>query len=235
MLIFERKMRYEMQRFRYRNMKYLIVFLWFVSAWTAVKAQDMADFFVRMPDEYIFSLENEWRKDLVELYKSGKPAVLDNVMQGRSVLLKLTADYLLLQSTERSTVEMKFLPLINNTYITCVVTTVNAPVADSRVAFFTTDWQPLNASELWKPATSGLFVRADADVRDEAYAEALSLLDMSLVHYRLSADDATLTAEYTTPAYLNTEEREKALPFLKVTPMVYRWQTGRFENETAGQ
>ncbi|MDR2469639.1 MAG: DUF3256 family protein [Tannerella sp.] len=214
-------------------MKYLIVFLWFVSTWTAVKAQDMANFFVRMPDEYIFSLESEWRKDLVELYKAGKPAALDNVMQGRSVLLKLTADYLLLQSTERSTVEMKFLPLINNTYITCVVTTVHAPVADSRVAFFTTDWQPLNAVELWKPAVSGQFVRTDVDVRDEAYAEALSLLDLLLVHYRLSADDATLTAEYTTPAYLNAEEREKVKPFLKAAPMIYRWQTGRFVFEPA--
>ena len=34
------------------------------------KAQDMAAVFISMPDQYIPQLENAWRKDLVDLYKS---------------------------------------------------------------------------------------------------------------------------------------------------------------------
>lgn len=55
---------------------------------------------------------------------------------------KLTNDYLLLQTTERSTVEMKLLPLVNNTYVVCMISTVNGPVPDSRIEFFTTNWEP---------------------------------------------------------------------------------------------
>jgi hypothetical protein len=189
----------------------------------------MAAFFIKMPDEYIPQFEDAWRKDLVELYRAGKPATLENTMNGRSTLLKLTQDYILLQTTEHSTLEMKFLPLVNQTYIVCMVTTVSAPVADSRVAFYTTDWKPLDAPELWKRSKDKWYIRSDADRQDEAFREALSHLDMDLIHYRLSADNPTLSAEYVTPQYLSADEREKIMPFLTDSPKIYQWKAGRFE------
>ena len=83
----------------------LCVFVW------GMKAQEMDAVFVAMPDQYVPQLENAWRKDLIDLYNSGKEAKLKNTMNGFSTLKKLTDDYLLLQVTERSTVEMKLLPL----------------------------------------------------------------------------------------------------------------------------
>ena len=94
----------------------LLLILVCVCAFT-IKAQDIDAVFVAMPNNYIPQLENEWRKDLVELYKSGQEAKLKNTMNGTSSIKKLTDDYLLLQVTERSTVEMKLLPLVNNTNI----------------------------------------------------------------------------------------------------------------------
>ena len=89
----------------------LCVFVW------GMKAQEMDAVFVAMPDQYVPQLENAWRKDLIDLYNSGKEAKLKNTMNGFSTLKKLTDDYLLLQVTERSTVEMKLLPLVNDTVL----------------------------------------------------------------------------------------------------------------------
>jgi hypothetical protein len=189
----------------------------------------MATFFFFFPDRYLPHLEDAWRKDLVDIYKTGKPAVLENTMNGRSTLQKLTPDYLYLQSTERSTLEIRFLPLINNTFIACVITTVFAPVADSRIAFFTMEWQPLPASEIWIPADTDCFIKDDVDSNDVDYPEARSYLDMDLIHYRLNPEQLTLEATYTTPEYLSSEERAKVKPFLKETPIVYTWRAGRFE------
>ncbi|MEG1545579.1 MAG: DUF3256 family protein, partial [Tannerellaceae bacterium] len=75
-------------------------------------------------------------------------------MNGFSVLKKLTSNYLLLQSTERSTIELKLLPLVNNTFIICMVSTVDGPVSDSRVLFYTTDWKPLPSEEMLSPVTA---------------------------------------------------------------------------------
>ena len=44
----------------------LCVFVW------GMKAQEMDAVFVAMPDQYVPQLENAWRKDLIDLYNSGK-------------------------------------------------------------------------------------------------------------------------------------------------------------------
>ena len=95
------------------------VFMLFLFCSFSAMAQDMAAVFVAMPDEYAPQLEDAWRKDLVDLYRSKEGARLKNNMNGYAKLVKLTDDYLLLESTERTTIEMKLLPLVNNTLVIC--------------------------------------------------------------------------------------------------------------------
>lgn len=209
-----------------RNLACLLLFL---CSFSAVKAQNMDSLFTNMPDEYIPQLEMAWRKDLIDLYNSGKDATLKNSMEGMSKLLKLTDNYILLQVTEKSTREMKLLPLINNTNIICVITTISSPVADSRVDFFTTDWQPLPAEGLFQPVSADWFLKEEADRTSDSYLDAVSRLDMELIRYDLSADNLTLTATYTTPLYLGKEERGKVLVYIKESPRIYSWDRSRFK------
>ncbi|RRD79215.1 DUF3256 family protein [Tannerella forsythia] len=191
-------------------------------------AQDMGELFVKMPDEYIVELEDAWRKDLVDLYQAGKDAKLQNKMQGTSQLMKLTPDYLKIQTTARSTVELRRLPLINDTYIICMVTTVSAPVPDSRVDFFTTDWKQLPAIDLYTPASVEQFVRTEVDTAHVVFLDTMAALDMDLFVYRLSEEAQTLTVEYTTPQYLDEAMREKAKRFFKTEPIIFTWDKRRF-------
>ena len=194
-----------------------------------VKAQEMDALFVSMPDQNIPQLENAWRKDLIDLYKSGKEARLKNTMNGFSSLDSLTSDYLFLQVTERSAVEMKLLPLVNNTKVICMIRTVNGPVADSRIEFFTTDWQPLAVSDLFTPVDPDWFIKEDTDKNSNAFQDAVSRLDMNLIRYNLSPDNLTLTATYTTPLYLSKEDRKMVTPFIKESPKVYTWEKYHFK------
>lgn len=209
-------------------MRRIIVALLICVCALGMSAQDMTSVFTAMPDQYIPQLEHAWRKDLVDLYNSGKEARLKNTMNGFSVLQKLTNDYLLLQTTERSMVEMKLLPLVNNTYVVCMISTVNGPVPDSRIEFFTTDWEPLVTSDLFTRPASDWYIKQGVDKKEDAYQEAASYLDMDLIQYRLSPDDQTLTAIYTTPQYLGKAEQEKISPYL-AAPHVYKWKKYHFE------
>jgi len=194
-----------------------------------MNAQDMTSVFTAMPDQYIPQLEHAWRKDLVDLYTSGKESRLKNTMNGFSTLQKANERLpFCYRLTERSTVEMKLLPLVNNTYVVCMISTVNGPVPDSRIEFFTTNWEPLATSDLFTQPTSDWYIKQGIDKKDEAYQEAASHLDMDLVQYRLSPDDQTLTAIYTTPQYLSQEAREKIEPYL-IEPKVYTWQKYHFQ------
>lgn len=193
-----------------------------------VKGQEMEALFVSMPDKNIPQLEDAWRKDLIDLYKSGKEARLKNTMNGFSTLKNLTSDYLLLQATERSTVEMKLLPLVNNTNVICMVKTVNGPVPDSEIKFYTTEWEPLPASDLFTPVSFDWFIKEDVDKNSTAFLDATSRLDMDLIQYNLSPDNLTLTATYTTPLYLSKEDRKEVTPFIKDSPKVYTWEKYHF-------
>jgi len=216
-------------------MKHFLILLIFIFSMSAAEAQDMATFFINMPDSYLPQLEDAWRKDLVDLYQSGKPAVLENTMTGSSTLQKLTSDYLLLQTTERSTMEIRFLPLINNTLIACVITTVYAPVADSRVAFYSNEWHPLPSSGLLPPVNTEWFIKDNTIHDDEDLQETLSYIDMELIHYRLTPDELILEATFTTPHYLSSEERMKVKTFFKDTSKVYHWKAGRFEETSSSE
>lgn len=199
-----------------------------LAGWSA-GAQDMAAVFTVMPDPMVPQLENAWRKDLIDLFRSGKEARLKNRMNGMSMLKQLTADYLLLQVTDNSTIELKLLPLINNTFVICQVTTVEGPVPDSRVSFFTTEWEPLVAADLFTPVTVDCFIREGVDRQDAAFQDAVSRLDMELMKYSLSPDSPTLTATYTTPLYLSEEDRTRVMPYLKDAPKVYTWEKFHFK------
>lgn len=210
-------------------MKRLIFSILICALALSVKAQEMDALFISMPDNNIPQLENAWRKDLVDLYKSGKEATLKNAMNGSSSLKKLTSDYLLLQATERSSIEMKLLPLVNNTNVICMIRTVDGPVADSQVEFFTTDWQPLAVSDLFTPVDADWFIKDGTDKNSNAFQDAASRLDMNLIQYTLSPDNLTLTAAYTTPLYLSQEDRKAVTPFIKESPKVYTWEKYHFK------
>ena len=201
-------------------MKRFIISLLLVCSVIFAKAQKMEDVFVKMPDDMIIQLGEAWRKDLVDLYKSGKPTTLENTMQGKSTLLNLTADYMLLQSTEHSTVELKLLPLVNNTYIICMIETVYAPVADSRVSFYTTEWLLLSDVGLYIPVTESTFLREEVKLPGS---------DIFLVKYSLGVEDATMTAEYTTPQYLDEDSRAEIMVRMITNSVEYKWNSGRFE------
>lgn len=210
-------------------MKRYIFLLLFLTGFLSLHAQSMKEVFINMPDQYIPQLEVAWKKDLVDLYTSGKEARLQNTMNGYSHLQKLTDNYLLLKITEKSTAEMKLLPLVNNTYIVCMVVTVNGPVEDSRIEFYSTEWEPLPSEDLFTSVSTSWFIKDDADQTSNAFNDAIARLDMDLIKYQLSPDNLQLTATYTTPSYLSSKEREKVLPFLKDSPKVYTWERSRFK------
>ena len=210
-------------------MKKIVIGLLLICSVVCANAQNMEDIFVKMPDDLVVQLEEAWKKDLIDLYKSGKIATLENTMQGKSTLQKLTNNYILLQSTEHSTVELKLLPLVNNTYIICMIETAFAPVADSRVSFYTTEWQELPSDGIFIPVAEDWFWKDDVNRLSPEFESASSRLDMFLVKYSLSAEDTSLIAEYMTPLYIDEESQKEVKVLLKTTPKVYEWKSGRFD------
>ena len=194
----------------------------------SVVAQDMKTVFVAMPDSVTPLLTKVNREDCIDFLDSNMKAVVKNRFGNVAEMKVLTDDYVLMQTSEVGTLEMKLLPLADSTKVICMVKTVNVPVADSSVRFYTSDWsQQLDVKEFLQLPSMDAFFLPNDSLKDEAILTRKKA-DMHLMKAQLSKEDTSLTFTYTTPDYLNEEDREKLLPHLRKEPIELRWSEGKF-------
>jgi hypothetical protein len=191
-------------------------------------AQDMRGVFISMPDSVAPLLTKVNREDCVDFLDSNMKAVVRNRFDKESELKTLTKDYLLMQMTATSTMEIKLLPMNDSVKVVCVVRTVQTDVPDSDVRFYDTMWKELPADDYFSLPTEDAFY-LPTDSIDEELVKVRKKADMYLVKYSLSSERPVLEAEYTTPDYLNEEDRKELLKYLRKEPLVLEWKNGRFE------
>ena len=194
----------------------------------SVMAQDMRSVFISMPDSVAPLLTKVNREDCVDFLDSNMKAVVRNRFDKESELKTLTKDYLLMQMTASSTMEMKLLPMNDSVKVICVVRTVQTDVPDSDVRFYDTTWKELPADGYFSLTPEDAFY-LPTDSIDEELEKVRKKADVYLVKYSLSAERPVLEAEYTTPDYLNEEDRKELQKYLRKEPLVLEWKNGRFE------
>ena len=208
-------------------MKKIITILLALVSVACVQAQDMKTLFVSMPDSVVPLLTKVNREDCIDFLDSNMKAEVKNRFGKPSELKKLTADYLLLQTTPRSSVEMKLLPLNDSVKVVCVVNTICAPACDSEIRFYTAQWQELSKPDFVQLPSADAFY-LPVDTLDYKFPLLRKQADMELLKFELSPDNATLSVTYTTPDYLVKEDREKLVAYLRKSPVVYQWTDGKF-------
>ena len=194
----------------------------------SVMAQDMKSIFIAMPDSVAPLLSKVNKEDCIDFLASDMKAVAKNRFGNVAEMKVLTDDYVLMQTSEVGTLEMKLLPLSDSIKVICMVKTVNASAYDSSVRFYTSDWlKQLDVNEFLQLPPMDAFFLPNDSLTDEAVLTRKKA-DMYLMKAQLSKEDTSLTFTYMTPGYLNEEDREKLLPHLRKEPIVLRWSEGKF-------
>lgn len=198
--------------------RFILILLMCCGLVAALPAQNIRTLFVEAPDSVLPLLPRNAREDCVDFADANMEYPVSNLLNGKSVLKKLSDDYLLLQSSGASTVEMKLLPS-GDDFVICVVNTVFAEVADSRVAFFDSNWKRLKTEHRFVFPMIKDFLTGDDN-------KIFDMCDMYLVSLKLDPAENTLVAEYTMPGYMNSEDAQKVRPLLR--DILYRWNGTRF-------
>ena len=206
------------------------VFLIVVSVLCGISAsaQDMKSVFIAMPDSITPLLTKVNKEDFVDFLDSNMKAEVKNRFDGTAEMKVLTEDYTLVRTSELGTLEMKLLPVNDSTKVICMVKTVCASACDSDVRFYTSDWsKELDAASLLQRPSADVFFLLNDTLSEEGVL-IRKKADMHLMKASLSKDVPTLTFIYTTPDYLNQEDKEKLLPHLRKEPVVLEWKDGQF-------
>ena len=191
-------------------------------------AQDMGTLFVNMPDTLSPLLTKVNREDFGDFLASGMKAEVKNRFGDKVEMVKLTEDYLLLKESAASSVEMKLLPLNDSVKVICCIYTCMAPVADSRVTFYSTQWEAMPSAPFLSLPVEEDFWEVKEGQEAEDYRNLRREADLLLMKASLSVVSDSLSFVYTTPDYMDKKSREKVQGYVKKQPMVYRWRQGRF-------
>ena len=203
-------------------MKRIIYIIVALLAFHCAEAQNMRHLFLEMPDSVVPLLTRNNRADCIDFLEAGMKAEINNLLDGRSSLLKLTPDYLKMKTTSHSDVQMKLLPVAGGDTIICMINTVRAEAADSRIRFYDKEWKEL------KPATRFFTAPAIKEffTVNERSDKRLLMADIYLVELILSPDATTLQATYTMPAYMSAAD--SAYVAAGLHDIKYQWNGKKF-------
>ena len=178
-----------------------------------------------MPDSVMPLLTKNNRLDFIDFLDSNMDAVVMNRLDGRSRMTTLTDDYTSIDYTRSCKVTMKLLPVTDSTDVLCMVTTLSAPIEDSRIAFYNAQWQPMRADSLVKILQVNDFASGSDD--DEARRAWLKV-EIPFMTYTLSAEAPTLECRLSALDYLNDDDRKAIAPYVKRESITLTWGENGF-------
>lgn len=193
-----------------------------------MQAQTLRELFINMPDSICLLLTKNDRADFADFLDSKMRAQVKNKFGKQSEMKVLTKDYLLLETTSASNLQMKLLPLNDSVNVIFAVETYQGPANNSHVAVYSTSWQELPLKDYIILPSLIDFLSASDTIDVEKRKIALKNADMYLIKAVLSPDTNTLSFVYTTIDYMDKEAAMALHPFLKPDPLVYEWKNGRF-------
>lgn len=188
-------------------------------------AQDIGALLVTMPDNMIVGVSVDQKKELAvaESDSLEKKIFVINSIGEEVVRTASSDDFLSLKTSEAGSLQIKKLPLVNDSYILAVVTTVCDTVCDSQIDFYTTKWQPLNKTALFPAITKDDFFKKDIDRSSLDYVNAVAPLDMTFIKMDMDQSGSDLTVTFDIENYLSKEDYKKLKPYLKDKPLKLHW------------
>lgn len=164
--------------------KFVLLLILTISTTLSAQQVKMRDVFAQAPDSIFPLLTKNNKLDCIDFIENKMRARVKNKFDTYSELTSLTDNFLRLQISEKSSVEMK----IFNDSLLCLVRTYYGPAADSQIYFYNVKWEPVNY-KIEQPKVDDFF-------QPGADAEVCGLLrQLPFIKVSLNPDDTSLTWE----------------------------------------
>lgn len=210
-------------------MKRLFLFLIISALILPLSAQDITSVFLSMPDDVFLGLDAEAKDKLIAQANDTSEVKIRSVFGGEITRQEMSEDYLSLQTSTAGILQIKLLPLVNNSRIICVVKTVCGKACDSNVRFYTTDWEELSDVNLFPKPDINWFIKPDVNRESEEFKNAYAALDMRPMKMELDSHKAQLNVILDAESYLSEDDYLKFEPFLTTKPHILKWDKISFK------
>ena len=185
--------------------------------------QTIDEIFKTMPDELLpaFSEANKTML-LVDSSLSVIPYPLGEIER-----LDYSDTFLSIRTSKVGTMQIKILPLVNNTIIVALINTVCTKVCDSNVRFFTEKWEEVDKDSLLPTLSPYLFFdKSKLDTSE--FKWAVSHIDIYPLHFQFQNGSNDLAVKFDIAAHLAPDDLKKIKPYLKKETIELSWNKSTF-------
>ncbi len=131
------------------------------------------------------------------------------------------------KTSNAGTIQIKLLPLINNSKIVCVVNSVCAKVCDSNIRFYDTGWNLLPRQPLLPKISAALFI--DKNKSGEEYERVLSALSINPISFSFEKGSDNLEVKLNYKNYMPEEIIREISPFIRQDSITLHWNNTSFQ------
>lgn len=202
--------------------------LLFGTAFTC-KARTIKDFFISEPGYVLQLLSQRTKLDMIDYLNEGRMVDVRNNLATESHFNKVTDNYMSIQTTTGTTVELLLMPVSRKDTIIVAVTTVELPAKDSRIQFFTPEWAQYHNKNLIKTPTMKDFIKIPKGAKMKK-DEVLGMIEFPIISYSLNPENNTITAHHGLKEYMSKEDYEKIAPYLKDS-IELKYKAGKFTTQ----
>ena len=205
-------------------MKRYIILLLLSSITFYSSGQTIGELFKSMPSDYLpaFSEANKTML-LVDSSLSVIPYPLGEIER-----LEYTDTFLSLKTSEVGTMQIKILPLVNNTQIVALIKTVcSSNVCDSDIRFFTNEWEEIQKSNILPTIPPSMFFNETK--RDTpGFKWAVSQIDIYPLQLQFKDGGNNLQATFNIKKHLSQQDAMKIEPYLAKETIDLTWNKSTF-------
>ena len=198
-----------------------------VSVIGPVRAEDLRTLFIGMPDSIMPTLTKSERMDFLDYMDSGMRARVRNMQGGESEMTLLQDNLLSVRTSQSGRMDMALFRKKDGSNLICIINTVTARYNDSRLAFFTENWEPVSVESLIELPQFDDYLTKDALKRD-----SLEVLKKESILRLQSATvtDNGLEFNYTSLEYIG-EDADSFSSWFRKEPIRYTWNGKLFKRK----
>ncbi|MCM1291421.1 MAG: DUF3256 family protein [Prevotella sp.] len=189
-----------------------------------------ADVFSRLPVDVLDLLSPSTRLDMLEYWQNDSTIVVLNDLGGESKLINVTDNFLEVQLTAVSTLQIKILanPKNGRQTVMTIYTVGNDNMAkDSDVSFYDIDLKPIPTDKILPaPKIKDFFSIPKGSLT--TYKEIMQMIPFPTYLFIASPSDDNLTVKLTIGEAISQDDL-KILSLFRLPYITYRWDGSRFK------
>ena len=185
--------------------------------------QTIDEVFKTMPNDFLpaFS-EADKTMLLVDSSLSVIPYALGEIER-----LAYSDTFLSIKTSEVGTMQIKILPLINNTQIIVLIKTVCSGVCDSDIRFFTSEWKEIDKRSLLPTITPQVFFD-QKELNTPGFKWTVSQIDMFPLQFQFKNGSNNLQVKFDIANHLSALDFAKIEPYLVKETIDLLWNKSTF-------